>query len=34
MRLTAERFGLLRGPAQPSIAEVLDESLWERTRPA
>jgi hypothetical protein len=30
MRLTAERFGLLRGPAEPSIAQVLDESLWER----
>jgi hypothetical protein len=30
MRLTAARFGLLRGPAEPSIAQVLDESLWER----
>jgi hypothetical protein len=30
MRLTATRFGLLRGPAEPSIAQVLDESLWER----
>jgi hypothetical protein len=30
MRLTAARFGLLRGPAGPSIAQVLDESLWER----
>jgi hypothetical protein len=34
MRLTAARFGLLRGPAEPSIAQVLDESLWERVRPA
>ena len=34
MRLTAARFGLLRGPAQPSIAQVLDESLWERVRSA
>lgn len=30
MRLTAARLGLLHGPAEPSIAEVLDESLWER----
>jgi hypothetical protein len=30
MRLTAARFGLLLGPAEPSIAQVLDESLWER----
>jgi hypothetical protein len=30
MRLTAVQFGLLRGPARPSIAQVLDESLWER----
>ena len=30
MRLTAARFGLLRGPADPSIAQVLDESFWER----
>jgi len=30
MRLTASRFGLLRGPSEPSIGEVLDESLWER----
>jgi hypothetical protein len=30
MRLTAARFGLLRGPAEPSIAQVLDKSLWER----
>jgi hypothetical protein len=30
MRLTAARFGLLRGPAEPTIAQVLDESLWER----
>lgn len=34
MRLTAVRFGLLRGPAEPSITQVLDESLWERVRPA
>jgi hypothetical protein len=34
MRLTAARFGLLRGPADPSIAQVLDESLWERMRQA
>jgi hypothetical protein len=34
MRLTAARFGLLRGPTEPSIAQVLDESLWERARPA
>jgi len=32
MRLTAARFGLLRGPAEPAIAQVLDESLWERVR--
>jgi hypothetical protein len=32
VRLTAARFGLLRGPAEPSIAQVLDESLWERVR--
>jgi hypothetical protein len=30
MRLTAARFGLLRGPAEPSVAQVLDESLWRR----
>ena len=30
MRLTAARFGLLRGPANPSNARILDESLWER----
>jgi len=30
MRCTAARFGLLRGPSEPSIAQVLDESLWER----
>jgi hypothetical protein len=30
MRLTAARFGLLRGPADPTIDQVLDESLWER----
>jgi hypothetical protein len=30
MRLTAARFGLLRGPAEPSIAQILDESLWAR----
>jgi hypothetical protein len=30
MRLTAARFGLLRGPTELSIAQVLDESLWER----
>jgi hypothetical protein len=34
MRLTATRFGLLLGPADPSIAQVLDESLWRRERPA
>jgi hypothetical protein len=34
MRLTAARFGLLRGPTEPSIAQVLDESLWERVRSA
>jgi hypothetical protein len=34
MRLTAARFGLLRGPAEPSVAQVLDESLWERVRGA
>ncbi len=31
MRLTAARLGLLRGPADPSIQQVLDESLWERS---
>ena len=30
MRLTASRLGLLRGPSEPSIDEVLDESLWKR----
>jgi hypothetical protein len=30
MRLTTIRFGLLRGPAEPSIAQVLDASLWQR----
>lgn len=30
MRYTAVRFGFLRGPSEPSIEEVLDESLWER----
>ena len=30
MRLTAAHFGLLSGPAEPSISQVLDESLWER----
>ncbi len=30
MRLTAIRFGLLRGPAAPSITQVLDESSWDR----
>jgi len=34
MRLTAARFGLLRGPAEPSIAQVLDESLWRRVASA
>jgi len=29
MRYTALRLGLLRGPSEPSIAQVLDESLWE-----
>lgn len=32
MRLTAVRFGLLSGPADPTVAQVLDESLWERRR--
>jgi len=32
MRLTAARFGLLRGPVEPSITQVLDESLWERVQ--
>jgi hypothetical protein len=32
MRVTAARLGLLRGPAEPSIGQVLDESLWERVR--
>lgn len=32
MGLTAARFGLLRGPGEPSIAQVLDQSLWERVR--
>lgn len=30
MRYAAVRFGLLRGPSEPSIEEVLDESLWKR----
>jgi hypothetical protein len=30
MRLTAFRFGMIRGPAEPSLAQVLDESLWQR----
>lgn len=30
MRLTAIRLGLLRGPAEPSIAQVLDASSWQR----
>ena len=30
MRLTAAQFGLVRGPPEPTIAQVLDESLWER----
>jgi hypothetical protein len=30
MRCTAARLGLLRGPKDPSIEEVLDVSLWER----
>ncbi|MGA7990533.1 MAG: hypothetical protein WCC53_03790 [Thermoanaerobaculia bacterium] len=30
MRCTAARLGLLRGPENPSIEEVLDVSLWER----
>lgn len=28
LRLTAARLGLVCGPAQPSIAQVLDDSLW------
>jgi hypothetical protein len=32
MGLTAGRFGMLRGPAEPSIAQVLDESQWVRAR--
>ncbi|MDY3551334.1 hypothetical protein R5W24_000409 [Gemmata sp. JC717] len=28
MRLTAARFGLIHGPADPSVAQVLDASLW------
>ncbi|MBN9519409.1 hypothetical protein J0H58_12945 [bacterium] len=32
MRLTAIRFDLLRVRADPSVAQVLDESLWERQR--
>jgi hypothetical protein len=34
LRQTAARFGLLRGPEEPSIAQVLDESLWVRVRAA
>ena len=30
MRYTAVRFGLLRGPSEPSIEQVAEESLWER----
>jgi hypothetical protein len=33
MRLTAAKFGLLNGPVDPTIAQVLDESLWERRFP-
>lgn len=33
MRLTAARFGLLRGPADPTIDQILDESLWEYVGP-
>jgi hypothetical protein len=34
MRLTAIRLGLLRGPAEPSIEQVLDGSLWQRVAAA
>lgn len=34
MTLTAVRLGLLRGPEAPSIAQLLDASLWQRVLPA
>jgi len=33
VRLTAIRLGLLDGPHEPSIAEILDAALWKRKEP-
>jgi hypothetical protein len=31
MRLIAIRLGLLRGPSEPSLEQILDRGLWQRT---